>query len=487
MIGCSEASMAQVLSLDSCRAMALRNNKQLSISRAQEQVVKLTRQSVKTKYLPHVDVAGGYLFTSREISLLSDGQKDKLSNLGTSAVSATEPAVQRFDAIANDLYEHQIITADQLADLRGFAAAGKEMMKGFGNALGDKIVDAFRTDTRNAFVGSVMVRQPIYMGGAITAANKMAEIAEKMAAAKIDVAEDEVLYSIDETYWLVVSLRQKEHLANNFYDLVKKLDDDVQKMIKQGVATRADGLKVSVRVNEAEMAKTQVENGLSLARMLLCQLCGLPLDSDVVLADETSDNLTVSSMDMNYNREEAIENRSEVRLLSDAVDLSKQATKLARAAYLPQVALTGGYLITNPNMLNSFEKKFSGMWNVGVMFRMPVLDWGDARYKVRATKVATNIASLTRDEAKEKIELQITQCDYKLKVANKRLVAANKSIESAQENLRCANVGFREGVMSTTEVMAAQTAWYQAQTQKIDAQIDVKLSESGLKKALGMK
>lgn len=39
--------------------------------------------------------------------------------------------------------------------------------------------------------------------------------------------------------------------------------------------------------------------------------------------------------------------------------------------------------------------------------------------------------------------------------------------------------------MGVTEVMAAQTAWQQAQSQKIDAQIDVKLSQVGLQKALG--
>ena len=51
--------------------------------------------------------------------------------------------------------------------------------------------------------------------------------------------------------------------------------------------------------------------------------------------------------------------------------------------------------------------------------------------------------------------------------------------------LRCANLGFREGVMLSTDVMEAQTAWLQAQSQKIDAEIDVKLSQVNLQKALG--
>lgn len=60
----------------------------------------------------------------------------------------------------------------------------------------------------------------------------------------------------------MVSLRQKEQLAQSYRDLVKKLSEDVKKMIREGVATKADGLKVDVKVNEADMQLTQVEDGL---------------------------------------------------------------------------------------------------------------------------------------------------------------------------------------------------------------------------------
>ena len=63
---------------------------------------------------------------------------------------------------------------------------------------------------------------------------------------------------------------------------------------------------------------------------------------------------------------------------------------------------------------------------------------------------------------------------------------ALKNITNADENLRCANLGFKEGVMETTDVMAAQTAWQQAQTMKIEAEIEVKLAQVNLQKALGL-
>ena len=89
-------------------------------------------------------------------------------------------------------------------------------------------------------------------------------------------------------------------------------------------------------------------------------------------------------------------------------------------------------------------------------------------------------------DAKEKIDLQVEQSRFKVNEAKKRLQMATKNVANAEENLRCANIGFREGVMETTEVMAAQTAWQMAKSQKIDAEIEVKLAQVNLKKALGI-
>lgn len=474
---------AQTLSLDSCRAMAMRNNKQLGIARAKQQVAMNVRKSARTKYLPHIDLAGGWMLSSREVSILNNDQKNILSNLGTTAAGSID--VSGVSDLLTSMVMKGLLSPQEAQKYGQMAQGATQQLANFGNSLGENIKDAFRTDTRSIIVGSVVVNQPVFMGGAITAANRMADINEQMAAIQIDASEQNVLYDIDKAYWLVVSLRQKQRLAESYLKLVTKLDEDVNKMIKEGVATRADGLKVDVKVNEAEMTKTQVDNGLSLARMLLCQLCGMPVSNNITLVDESRDDVTVVSN--RYNKSLAMENRPELKLLDNAVALSEQSTKIARATMLPQVAVTGGYMISNPNLFNGYEKKFGGMWNVGIMVRVPVFDWGDATYKVRASKIATTMARMTLDEAREMIDLQVNQCDYQLKEANKKLVTAEKNIKRAEENLRCANLGFSEGVMDATEVMAAQTAWLQAKTQKIDAQIDVCLGEAAMKKAIGMR
>ena len=90
------------------------------------------------------------------------------------------------------------------------------------------------------------------------------------------------------------------------------------------------------------------------------------------------------------------------------------------------------------------------------------------------------------DDARKKIDLEVEQNRLRLKDANKQLATAHKNMEAAEENLRCANIGFKEGVMTVTDVMTAQTAWQTARTAIIDAEINVKLAQTGLQKALGI-
>ncbi len=465
-------SAQRILTLDSCRAMALRNNKQMGVSKTKQDVAANLRKSARTMYLPNVSALGGYMWTSKEISILTDAQKAALGGLGTNAVTGLQGALGT-------------IVGSLPAAAQAKIGTDMATMAGTLNQTGQGVVDALRTDTRNMFAGAVMVTQPVFMGGAIVAMNKMADISEQMAANSLEAKRQNTLFNIDQAYWQVVSLRHKERLAESFLELVKKLDSDVQKMVEEGVATKSDRLNVSVKVNEAEMALTKATDGLVLSKMLLCQLCGLPVNEQVKLADEESNNLPIADVKAVPNMEIANMYRPELKLLQNTVDLSKQATNVLKAGNLPKVLLMGGYAVSNPNTFNGFEKKFAGFWNVGVMVHVPIWNWGDVKYKVRAAKGATTIANLELDEAREMIELQVNQKAFLVNEANKKLAMAQSNIAHAEENLRTANLGFKEGVIASSVVIEAQTAWLQAQSQKIDAEIDVKLSQVELQKALG--
>ena len=482
----------RLLSLDSCRAMALRSNKQMSVARVKQDVATNLRKSARTKYLPHVSALGTYQWTSEEISILNDEQKGFLSHLGTNAATPLQGLGQGLQTQLGQLGQ---LLGQLGVPMEAFQQMAGQMQQQMGQTLtntvglldteGQKIVDAFRTDTRNIFAGSILVTQPVFMGGAIKALNRLADINEEMADNTAETRRQAIIYAIDQAYWQVVSLKHKKRLAESYLELIRKLDGDVQKMIDEGVATRSEGLSVSVKVNEAEMTLQKVDNGLTLSKMLLCQMVGLPTNEPVVLAEEDADHVAVVTLRPELDVDQAVENRPELKMLGNVVDMTRQATNILKAANLPQVALTGGYAVSNPNVLNGFEKKFGGFFNVGLLVRIPIWNWGDVAYKVRASKGATAIANLELEEAREKIELQVNQSSFRVDEANKRLALAEASIKRADENLRTANLGFSEGVIAPTVVMEAQTAWLQARSQKIDAEIDVCLSQSDLQKALG--
>ena len=183
--------------------------------------------------------------------------------------------------------------------------------------------------------------------------------------------------------------------------------------------------------------------------------------------------------------EEAFSNRPELRSLELATKIYRKKEQIALAEMLPSVALTANYLITNPNSHNGFKNEFSGMYNVGVMVKVPLSGWWEGTYRRNSAKAETVIKKLELEDAREKIELQVNQSVYKVNEAGKQLTASMKNMEKAEENLRYANLGFEEGVIPALNLMEAQTAWVSARSQLIDAQIEVKLTEVYLHKALG--
>ena len=518
----------QPLTLDSCRALAIRNNKALQMSSLKQEAAHWQRKSALTNYFPKISAVGTYQRTSREISLLNDEQKDGLSHMGTNMAGAINQGLQQGVAA----FQQQLTalpTSPELAALmqnpqvQAILAQNPNLVQLMANpsllqqltapviqqastafntlltsmatmvdAAGQNIVDAFRTDTRNMTGAAVMLTQPLYMGGKIRAYDRITRLAEEAAGVQHTMEEQDLLVSVDEAYWRIVSIQSKKKLAESFLETVRKMDSDVEKIIAEGMATKADGLSVKVKLNEAEVAMIQVNNGLTLSRMALAQICGLPLNSEITLADESrdlsADDIT-GWVDPNADWAGAVEtamgNRSEIKALNIAAQVKREQVKVARSEYMPNLALTAGYLLSNPNLYNGFEKKFGGMWSVGLLLKVPILTWGDRIYKVRQAKAEAAMAETRVDEVREKITLQVNQNQQKLQEAQERLIIAKRSQEQADENLRIANIGMKEGVISVSNVLQAQTAWLSAHSMLMEAEIDTRLAHLYMLRALG--
>lgn len=448
-------------SLDSLRARAVSNNKSLLMAGQKKVAAHYTRKSAATNYLPKVSATGAYMYTSRELSLLSDEQKQTLSNIGT-GLSAMVP---------------------------NLAPMSTQL-----NSVGQGLVDALHTDTRNAGVVAVMLTQPIYMGGKIRAYNKITQYAEQAAGTMYDKTLQDIIVDVDEAYWNLVALHSRKKLAEGYKALVDKLERDVEELVKEGMATKADLLSVKVKVNEAGVALIQVNNGIELSRMNLCRICGLDMNEPIEVEDNMEGKAATDEEYVNMNFaaatadnmvQQAESNRKELQALELQNKIYGEKIKLARAEYLPKLALMGGYLASNPSVFNSFERKMKGMWNVSVTLNVPILTWGDRSYKVKTAKAEACMHRYETEEAREKIELQVNQCRQKLQESMERYQTTIRSVDEAEENLRYANHGMKEGVITLSNVMEAQTAWLKAKSEWVNAKVDMRLADLYLKKAIG--
>ena len=442
-VSCMHAQ--RMLTLEECRNLAIQNNKELQISGEKIKMADNEKKAAFTKYFPQLSANGAYMWNQKDINLLDMGALS--SSLSSSLGGLAQlPMIQHLMSGVNDM-QH--------------------------------------LDVQNIWVGNVSLVQPVFMGGKIVNYNQITKFAKQLAESMNNLQLQDLIYKTDETYWQVISLVNKKKLADAYVDLLRKMDSDVTAMIYEGVATEADGLSVKVKLNEAEMAQTKVENGLALTRMLLAQICGLSLEEDLSLADEKLDNFPVKTTQASADLNEAFMNRNELRSLDLATKIYKRKERIALAEMLPNVALAANYFVTNPNVFNGFKNDFAGMFNVGVMVKVPLSGWWEGTYRRNSAKAETRIKTLEWQDAREKIELQVNQSVYKVNEAGKKLIASSRNMENAEENLRRANFGFEEGVIPALNLMEAQTAWVSARSSLIDAQIEVKLTEVYLSKALG--
>lgn len=442
-VSCMHAQ--RMLTLEECRNLAIQNNKELQISGEKIKMADNEKKAAFTKYFPQLSANGAYMWNQKDINLLDMGTLS--SSLSSSLGGLAQlPMIQHLMSGVNDM-QH--------------------------------------LDVQNIWVGNVSLVQPVFMGGKIVNYNQITKFAKQLAESMNNLQLQDLIYKTDETYWQVISLVNKKKLADAYVDLLRKMDSDVTAMIYEGVATEADGLSVKVKLNEAEMAQTKVENGLALTRMLLAQICGLSLEEDLSLADEKLDNFPVETTQASADLNEAFMNRNELRSLDLATKIYKRKERIALAEMLPNVALAANYFVTNPNVFNGLKNDFAGMFNVGVMVKVPLSGWWEGTYRRNSAKAETRIKTLEWQDAREKIELQVNQSVYKVNEAGKKLIASSRNMENAEENLRRANFGFEEGVIPALNLMEAQTAWVSARSSLIDAQIEVKLTEVYLSKALG--
>ena len=429
----------ELLTLDQCRQLALDNNKRMAAANKQTQAAHYTMQSYKGNFFPNFTASGTGLYSSANGSFSLPG-----GNLPTLIPDANGQPIPN----------------------GGFAYFP-------GIDLNYKV--------RTVWMGGVQVEQPIFMGGKILAAYKMARLGKQMAQLNENLTATEVILETDQAYALMVKAQEMSKVAESYHAVLQELMKNVQSAYKHGLKSKNDVLKVQVKLNESELSIRKAENALRLANMNLCHLIGKPLIETLQISDDFP--AIEQALETQVND---ITARPEYSLLNKQVDMAKQQVKLSRSELLPQVGIRGSYDYIHGLKVNEQRLFDNGGFSVMLNVTVPLFHFGERINKVRASKAQLEQVRMEQADLNEKMYLELTQAANNLDEAKLQTALANRSLEQADENRRISKGEYDAGLEPLSDHLEAQALWQQAYETKVDALFQLYLSYVKYLKAAGI-
>ena len=429
----------ELLTLDQCRQLALDNNKRMAAANKQTQAAHYTMQSYKGNFFPNFTASGTGLYSSANGSFSLPG-----GNLPTLIPDANGQPIPN----------------------GGFAYFP-------GIDLNYKV--------RTVWMGGVQVEQPIFMGGKILAAYKMARLGKQMAQLNENLTATEVILETDQAYALMIKAQEMNKVAESYHAVLQELMKNVQSAYKHGLKSKNDVLKVQVKLNESELAIRKAENALRLANMNLCHLIGKPLIETLQISDDFP--VIEQALETQVND---ITARPEYSLLNKQVDMAKQQVKLSRSELLPQVGIRGSYDYVHGLKVNEQRLFDNGGFSVMLNVTVPLFHFGERINKVRASKAQLEQVRMEQADLNEKMYLELTQAANNLDEAKLQTALADRSLEQADENRRISKGEYEAGLEPLSDHLEAQALWQQAYETKVDAHFQLYLSYVKYLKAAGI-
>lgn len=428
----------ELLTLDQCRQLALDNNKRMAAANKQTQAAHYTMQSYRENFFPNFTASGTGLYSTSNGTFNIPG-----GNLPTFLPDAN----------------------GQPTPNGGFAYFP-------GIDLNYKV--------RTVWMGGVQVEQPIFMGGKILAAYKMARLGKQMAQLNENLTATEVILETDQAYALMVKAQEMNKVAESYHAVLQELMKNVQSAYKHGLKSKNDVLKVQVKLNESELAIRKAENALRLANMNLCHLIGKPLIETLQISDDFP--IIEQALETQVND---ITARPEYHLLDKQVALAKQQVKLSRSELLPQVGIRGSYDYVHGLKVNEQRLFDNGAFSVMLNVTIPLFHFGERINKVRASKAQLEQVRMEQADLNEKMYLELTQAANNLDEAKLQTALADRSLEQADENRLISKGEYDAGLEPLSDHLEAQALWQQAYETKVDAHFQLYLSYVKYLKAAG--
>lgn len=421
---------AQGLTLDSCKALARRNNAAVANAWLDVRAAQEVKKQARTKYFPQVSAMAGV-----------------------------------YDA-AKPLIEYGIDDIDNATARQWLHNLYFE----YGAAMG--LPDRLSLCENGVTVGATAV-QPVFMGGQIVKGNELADVGVSAAFRKSQLAIDKVLQQVEETYWQIVSLTEKRNTLQQAITFLDTLHRDVIVAKDAGLVTRNDILKVTIKQNEMRSNLLKVENGITLSTMLLCQMIGLDYDVNMILADTVPVEMPAYDTVTDVEIANAVYDRTERALLDLQVEAEKLKKEMAIGESAPHILV--GATASYGNLV--FDRSTANAL-VFATLQVPLTGWWETAHKIKQQNYAIQKAENERDDLTEKMMLETRQAWCNIGEARSQVELAESTVRDAQANMQTARTNFDAGLVPVSELLEAQTLLLQAQNQRTDALIDLKIKNN---------
>jgi outer membrane protein len=462
------------LSISDCYNLAESDNYQIQISDEQVLLSQNMQKSTRSKYFGRFNFVGQYQFNNKQLQLFED-------NLFIPVVPiwAIDQETMDLDpAIIDDPLFHGIVTdpttGEIMTDPEGnplfffYSYLPSDHLK-FGN-------------THNFVLGPSFI-QPLYLGGKIRILNSMADSRVKMTKSQKIIDNNEVYFEIQDYYWLIVDLQEKQNLLKQFQEFIDRLIYDLENLHEEGIITYNDVLTAKVKKNELDLESIKLESGLDLATMYLCHLIGLPFDSNIFLTEDLDKIPILPNPDNIYST--AITNREEIKLLESLEELAFDSYRLAKSQYLPNVTFSANYLFMNPNPYAGFTKEFGSNYTFGLNINIPIYSFGERMHNLHSAENLMQITELKKEETKSLISLEIQQAWYSYKEALKTHDLHKKALNLADENLKITQDKYDVGMLTSRDLIEARANYHKSYSDLIEAKTNLKVMEIEYNKKLG--
>jgi outer membrane protein TolC len=311
----------------------------------------------------------------------------------------------------------------------------------------------------------------------------------KQAKYNLSANEEEVRLSSQETvlnvkrgFYTCLLAKELVKVSEEALGLAESLLQNVKNMYEVGMASRLDLLRAEVRVSNLKPPVIQARNNLAISELSLKTLLGLDLAQPAEFVGELI--YRPVEMDLQESLARALANRPELSQVGYQKKMAGEMEKIARAGSLPTLAVAGNYNYW-ANYFNFKKNNWENYYSFNLVLTIPIFNGFSTPAKVAEAQARIRQIEYAEKGLIDGIKLEVQSAILNINQAKESLLSQQKNIEEAKESVRVAELSYTEGLVTITDVAAAQVALSEAQINYLRALYDYSVSQAQLEKAMG--